>query len=119
MIVGLGVDVVDIARFARTVDRTPSVVDRLFTQTERRCGEGRIASLAAGFAAKEAVAKALGAPRGLRWHDVEVTRTSTGAPQLTVSGTVAAAAAERGVNDWQLSLAHDSGVAMAVVVAQR
>ena len=75
-------------------------------------------SLAARFAAKEAVAKALGAPAGLRWHDCEVVTDPDGRPWLTVSGTVAAAAAERGIARWHLSLSHDGGIASAMVVAE-
>ena len=75
-------------------------------------------SLAARFAAKEAVAKALGAPAGLRWHDCEIVSDPDGRPWLTVSGTVAAVAAERGINRWHLSLSHDGGIASAMVVAE-
>ena len=66
MIVGLGIDVVDVARFAETLERTPRLLERVFTIRER---DRPIASHAARFAAKEALAKALGAPHGLLWHD--------------------------------------------------
>ena len=89
---------------------------RLLTADERRArGTAR---LAARFAAKEAVAKALGAPGGLRWHDAEVVTEPDGRPRLTVRGTVAAAAASRGVRTWHLSLSHDGGTAVAMVVAE-
>ena len=74
--------------------------------------------LAARLAAKEAVAKALGAPAGMRWHDCEIVSDPDGRPWLTVSGTVAAVATERGVNRWHLSLSHDGGIASAMVVAE-
>ncbi|KKJ97020.1 MULTISPECIES: holo-ACP synthase [unclassified Micromonospora] len=122
MIVAVGIDVVLVDRFARSLARTPLLADRLFTETERytRTGHPRSAeSMAARFAAKEAVAKALGAPAGLNWHDCEVVADPAGRPWLTVAGTVAAAAAERGINHWHLSLSHDGGIASAMVVAER
>ncbi|MBO2452233.1 holo-ACP synthase [Actinomadura barringtoniae] len=115
MIVGVGIDVVDIARFERALERTPGLRDRLFTEVER----GMLPrSLAARFAAKEALAKALGAPRGLLWTDAEVQRGERGRPVLKVTGTVAAAAEERGVDRWHVSLSHDGGIATAVVIAE-
>jgi holo-[acyl-carrier protein] synthase len=75
-------------------------------------------SLAARFAAKEALAKALGAPRGLLWTDAEVITTASGRPHLRVAGTVAAAAGGLGVSAWHLSLSHDAGIASAVVIAE-
>ncbi|MBC7307930.1 MAG: holo-ACP synthase, partial [Dietzia sp.] len=89
MIVGVGVDVVDVARFAAQLERTPGLAERLFTAAERDLPP---ASLAARFAAKEAVAKALGAPVGLAWHDCTVHRADDGRPHLEVTGTVAARA---------------------------
>lgn len=121
MIVGIGVDVVLVERFARAVARTPLLADRLFTEAERVTASGNARSaesLAARFAAKEAVAKALGAPPGLHWHDCEIVSDPDGRPWLTVSGTVAAAAAERGVARWHLSLSHDGGIASAMVIAE-
>ncbi|AGL14498.1 holo-ACP synthase [Actinoplanes sp. N902-109] len=121
MIVSVGIDVVLVARFAAALERTPLLADRLFTEAERvtRTGGARSAeSLAARFAAKEAVAKALGAPGGMRWHDCEIVSDPDGRPWLTVGGTVAAIAAERGVNRWHLSLSHDGGIASAMVVAE-
>ena len=121
MIVGIGVDVVLVERFARAVARTPLLAERLFTEAERLTPSGNARSaesLAARFAAKEAVAKALGAPSGLHWHDCEIVSDPDGRPWLTVSGTVAAAAAERGVARWHLSLSHDGGIASAMVIAE-
>ena len=100
MIIGVGIDVVPVERFAETLARTPGLRDRLFTAAEQltpsgnpRTGE----SLAARFAAKEALAKALGAPGGLHWHDAEVTVGDAGRPRLEVRGTVAGRAAQLGV----------------------
>ncbi len=121
MIVGVGIDVVPVVRFEAALRRTPGLAARLFTAAEQRTavGEPRSAeSLAARFAAKEAVAKALGAPVGMCWHDCEIVSDPDGRPWLTVSGTVAAVAAERGVNRWHLSLSHDGGIASAMVVAE-
>ena len=121
MIVSVGIDVVLVERFGRALERTPLLADRLFTDSERLTSSGNPRSpesLAARFAAKEAVAKALGAPVGMRWHDCEVVTDPDGRPWLTVSGTVAAVAAERGVSRWHLSLSHDGGIASAMVVAE-
>jgi len=122
VIVAVGIDVVLVERFARALGRTPLLGDRLFTEAERTTPSGNPRSpesLAARFAAKEAVAKALGAPSGLHWHDCEIVADPDGRPWLTVAGTVAAAAAEREINRWHLSLSHDGGIASAMVVAER
>jgi holo-[acyl-carrier protein] synthase len=116
VIVGIGIDVVDIERFGATLARTPGLRTRIFTETER---ERPLASLAARFAAKEALAKALGAPLGLAWHDAEVSTDDSGRPCLAVRGTVADAASRLGVRSWHVSLSHDAGIASAVVVAER
>lgn len=115
MIVGVGVDVVEVARFAAALERTPTLRDRLFTIGEQAMP--RIESLAARFAAKEAVAKALGAP-GLPWVDAEVTTDLSGRPSITLHGKAAEAAAALGVASWHLSLSHDAGIATAFVVAE-
>jgi holo-[acyl-carrier protein] synthase len=115
VIVGIGVDVVDIARFEVSLARTPRMAERLFTAGERSLP---VSSLAARFAAKEALAKALGAPAGLIWTDAEVLPGDGGAPRLAVTGSVAAAAAVRGVQRWHLSLSHDAGIASAIVIAE-
>ncbi len=115
MILGVGVDVVDIARFEGILVRRPGLLERLFTPAERGLAP---ASLAARFAAKESVAKALGAPAGLAWHDCEVVSASSGRPSLVLRGTVAAAAQDLGIERWHLSLSHDAGIASALVVAE-
>ena len=115
MIIGIGIDVVDVERFAASLQRQPLLARRLFTDNEQRLPP---ASLAARFAAKEALAKALGAPVGLRWRDAEVDRGEDGRPHLLVSGTVAARAEALGVRHTHLSLSHDAGIASAVVVAE-
>jgi holo-[acyl-carrier protein] synthase len=115
MIVGVGIDVVEIARFEQALIRTEGLAGRLFTDGERTLPPH---SLAARFAAKEALAKALGAPRGLLWTDAEVVTDNDGRPSLLVYGTVAAAAERLGVTGWHLSLSHDAGIASAVVIAE-
>ena len=115
-IVGVGVDLVDVARLERALMRTPSLAGRLFTDAERT--SGRAEQLAARFAAKEATAKALGAPGGLRWRDAEVIVEAGGRPRLRVHGGVAEEAAAQGIRTWHLSLSHDGGMATAVVVAE-
>jgi len=115
VILGVGIDVVDVARFGATLERTPSLRDRLFTESER---ELPLNSLAARFAAKEAVAKALGAPAGMHWHDAEVHRGADGRPRLEVRGTVRANVEALGITSLHLSLSHDAGIASAVVVAE-
>jgi holo-[acyl-carrier protein] synthase len=121
VIIGVGIDVAEIERFGASLERTPHLVERLFLERELLLPSGErrgVASLAARFAAKEAVAKALGAPGGLRWTDAEVYVEPTGQPRLRVRGTVAARAAELGVRAWHVSLSHDAGVASAVVIAE-
>lgn len=115
MIVGVGVDVVALERFAESIERTPSLKDRLFTEDERGA---ELSTLAGTFAAKEALAKSLGAPLGLDWHDAVVRHDELGRPYLQTSGTVADAAARRGVSHWHLSISHDAGVAIAMVIAE-
>ena len=115
MIVGIGVDVCDIERFAAALRRTPELGQRLFTDGE--CSHGD-ASLAARFAAKEALAKALGAPAGLGWHDAEVVSEKSGRPRLVLRGGVASVASSLGVTSAHLSLTHDAGIATAFVVLE-
>ncbi|WP_030298244.1 holo-ACP synthase [Streptomyces katrae] len=121
MIIGVGIDVAEIDRFGEALARTPNMAARLFVDSELTLPSGErrgIASLAARFAAKEALAKALGAPGGMLWTDAEVYVEETGQPRLRVSGTVEARALALGVKSWHISLSHDAGVASAVVIAE-
>lgn len=115
MIIGVGIDVVDIPRFGETLQRTPRLLDRLFTDDERSL---RLPSLAARFAAKEALAKSLGAPVGLSWQDANVVKDEWGRPEFVIRGSVLARAEELGVTTIHVSLSHDAGVASAMVVAE-
>ena len=115
MILGVGIDVVDVDRFRASLERTPNLRTKLFTESER---DLPLNSLAARFAAKEAIAKALGAPHGLEWHDAVVVREDSGRPRFEVAGTVAARLAEIGGTSVHLSLSHDAGIASAVVIVE-
>ncbi|HKX70207.1 MAG TPA: holo-ACP synthase, partial [Acidimicrobiales bacterium] len=95
--------------------RTPRLLERVFTIRER---DRPIASQAARFAAKEALAKALGAPQGLRWPDAEVVTSDDGRPWFEVRGSVAERCTALGVDAVLLSLSHDAGIASAVVVLE-
>lgn len=115
VIVGIGIDVVDVARFGQSLARSPGLRDRLFTADER---DLPLASLAARFAAKEALAKALGAPSGLHWHDCRVVKDDAGQPSFALTGTVAERAERVGAATWHLTLSHDAGIASAMVVGE-
>jgi holo-[acyl-carrier protein] synthase len=120
-IVGVGIDVVPVARFAESLERTPALAARLFTSTELHttAGLARSAeSLAARFAAKEALAKAIGGGGGMLWTDAVVSVDETGRPSISVSGTVAARASALGVTRWHVSMSHDGGIAAATVIAE-
>jgi holo-[acyl-carrier protein] synthase len=122
VIAGIGVDVVDLARFERSLTRTPALRARLFGDAETRLRDGSprsASSLAARFAAKEALIKALGGSTGVSWHDIVVVSDDQGAPSLSLRGGAAALADSRGVAHLHLSLSHDGGVAVAYVVAEQ
>ncbi|WP_336658855.1 holo-ACP synthase [Leucobacter sp. USHLN153] len=115
MIVGIGVDTVDIARFERILARTPQLLERLFTPGER---DRPLHSLAARFAAKEALIKALGGSGDLRWHDMEITRDRDRAPAFVATGRLGTALAGRGATTAHVSMTHDGGFATAFVVVE-
>ncbi len=116
---GIGVDLVDTRRFAAVLERTPGIAARVFTPLERELSGGRAVSLAARWAAKEAVAKVLVDNRGLEWHDCQVLNGHHGDPRLELTGTVADAARAQGIDYWRISLSHDGHMAVAFVVASR
>ena len=126
MILGVGLDVVEVARIRRLVgadapeETARRYLARCFTEGERRYCDARAdraTAYAARFAAKEAASKALGAPAGIHWTDVEVLRDS-GAPSLRLTGVAEEAARARGITRVHLSLTHDAGIAAAVVVLE-
>ena len=117
-----GVDQIEIDRVRKAVDRHGSrFLKRVYTVAELTTCRGRIESLAARFAAKEAVAKALGTGvwrNGIRWIDIEVLRNhSTGAPHLVLHSAASKQAATMGLTEWSVSISHDRDKAIAFVVA--
>ncbi len=126
MIVGLGLDLVEVARLERLLGgqaspgRARRFLDRCFTAREQAYCEARrdrASRYAARFAAKEAVVKALGAPAGLRWTDIEVSR-GEGAPSVRLGGAAERVARALGVDALHLALTHDGGMAAAAVVLE-
>lgn len=117
-VIGVGVDIVDVSRFESALQRTPALLDRLFGPLER---ERDLAphSLAARFAAKEAVVKSLGGhiPE-FSWRDIQVSGKPQQQPVLTLSGGVERASKNRGITHHHLSLSHDAGMAIAFVVME-
>jgi holo-[acyl-carrier protein] synthase len=119
MVVGVGVDVVDVARFERALTRTPRLRDRLFGDQDTARTGLSAQSLAARFAAKEAALKALGGNIvGFTWHDIQVSGEVGVPPTLVLTGAALERAGEAGVRSWHLSLSHDKGTAIAFVVME-
>jgi holo-[acyl-carrier protein] synthase len=120
-VIGIGVDLVDIDRFRRALERTPSMRTRLFTDVELAYVAPQadpVPSLAARFAAREAVMKSLGVGLGaFGFHEVWVERADSGRPSLAFGGRAAALADEAGVVAWHLSLTHSDVMAAAYVIA--
>jgi holo-[acyl-carrier protein] synthase len=120
-VIGIGNDLVDLDRFRMVLDRTPTIVERVFTEAEQQYARRRhdpTERFGARFAAKEATMKALGVGLGeVVMRDIEVVRADSGAPSLVLHGTAATMAAERGVHRWMITLSHTDHVAQAVVVA--
>jgi len=119
--IGIGTDVVDVDRFRAVLQRSPRLVDRMFSEDEQAYARRRrdpAERFAARFAAKEAVMKAMGVGLGsFSLRDVEVVRAASGQPALVLRGKAAMLAAEQGVREWRLSLSHTEHVAQAVAVA--
>ena len=113
MIEGVGIDVVDIERFVQSLTRTPELAQRLFTELERSLSPS---SQAARFAAKEALAKALNAGKGLPWHDAEIVNLESGKPVFLFRGEIAVLVDGANVH---LSISHDAGIASAIVIVER
>jgi holo-[acyl-carrier protein] synthase len=125
VILGLGMDVVEVGRIARLLDGPPERAERflarVFTRAEREACDprrDRASGYAARFAAKEAGYKALAVAPGARWQDFEVTRLAGSAPALALGGAAGAAAEVRGVSRVHLTLTHDGGIAAATVVLE-
>ena len=119
--IGIGIDLVDIERFRRSLERTPTMRTRLFTDVELAYVAPQVdpvPSLAARFAAREAVMKALGVGLGaFGFHDVWVERAPSGQPSLAFAGRAAELSAMGGVVTWHLSFTHTDLTAAAYVIA--
>lgn len=113
MIEGIGIDVVNISRFQESLDRTPALREKLFTEREAKLG---IQSLAARFAAKEALAKALNAKYVFAWQDCEVVNEESGRPAFLFYGNLVDRIDGANVH---LTLSHDAGIASAMVIVER
>jgi holo-[acyl-carrier protein] synthase len=120
-VVGIGTDLVEVARFRLALDRRAGLAERLFSDAERAYAarfRDPAKSLAARFGAKEAIMKAMGV--GL-WkfalRDVEVVRLPSGEPTVALYEKAAQLASDRGVREWRLTLTHTDSMAMAVALA--
>ena len=122
-VAGVGIDAVEIDRFARVLTRRAGMAGRLFTEGElayARAASDPAPRLSTRFAAKEAAMKALGVGLGaFPFHDVEVVREGLDAPRLVLHGAALALAARSGVTRWHLSLTHTGQLALALVVGER
>lgn len=115
MIIGVGIDLVDVARFESKLNQTQGLTERIFTSEEIG---SKTESLAGYWAAKEALIKALGNPIGLSFQDVQIVKDDLGKPRLEISGETDIRASEMGIANWHLSISHDAGMAVAVVIAE-
>ncbi len=115
MIFGIGVDLVDIQRFEKALEQTPKLRDRLFTESER---ELPLQSLAARFAAKEALVKAVGRAKGLSFQGVSVAKDQEGKPYFEFTGESEQTIKSHGISQFHLSLSHDGNLAVAYVIAE-
>jgi len=124
MIIGTGVDVVEISRFRKTIERLKDrFILRIFTDAEQRfCNEHRdpVPHFAARFAAKEALFKALGTgwAKGVTWLDAEVLRERQDAPVMQLHGEAGRLSAEKGARKIHISLSHTDQWAVAVVILE-
>jgi holo-[acyl-carrier protein] synthase len=124
VIYGIGVDIEEISHLRQAAERTPALLERVFTPDEldyclKMPKEGAFASLTARFAAKEAFCKALGSTAGsFSWQEVEVIKLDNGQPQLHLSGQAEVYTKEEGIINIQLSLSHSKTMAAAFVVLE-
>ena len=116
-----GVDVIEIARVRRALDRHGQrFLRRVFTAEEAAFCRGRVHELAARFAAKEATMKALGTgARGVGWREIEVLPDRRGKPLVYLYGRAERRAAAIGLRSIDVTLTHDGGLAIAIIVALR
>ncbi len=116
MILGVGVDTVQLSRFEAKLNETPRLKDRLFLDIETV--DASVQTLAGRFAAKEAVIKALAGDSGLEWHGIEIGKESSGKPVVWLHGSTAKIALQAGIRKFHLSISHDGDNAVAFVVAE-
>jgi holo-[acyl-carrier protein] synthase len=119
-IVGLGVDICEIARMERAIARHPTLRERVFTLEERAYCDSKARpaeSYAGRFAAREAVIKALGGYRGKRWHDISVSRAATGAPAIALGGNAKRRADALGIDRVLVTFTHERTNAVAFAIA--
>lgn len=115
MVYSIGVDLVDVTRFEEHVAKTPRLLERIFLTSEI---DAPMKTIAGRFAAKEALIKALGGSVGLAWHEIEVTKDSAGKPEIKTFGQTAQTLGSAGITKLHLSISHDGGMAVAMVVAE-
>ena len=112
MIVGIGIDLVDVPRFETKLS---TIGERVFTTAEL---QARPESLAGYWAAKEAVIKAIGNPEGFNFQEVEVVKDEHGKPHIQVAGKTKELTEAMGISKWHLSISHDGQMAIAMVIAE-
>lgn len=114
----IGVDIVEVQRISQAAARWQErFLYRIYTEAELQDSGKRWTSLAARFAAKEAVVKALGTGKGIGWHDIEVRRHDNDAPYICLHGNARRLAGQRGIRNFALSLSHSEKYAIAVTIA--
>ncbi|MEY2825702.1 MAG: hypothetical protein RLZZ122_66 [Actinomycetota bacterium] len=115
MIAGIGVDLCSVERLQESIQRTPQLIERLFHESERSL---KPESLAARFALKEALAKAIGNPKVLTWNEISLSKDVHGKPSIQLHGTTKANFEKLGLTATHLSISHDAGVAIAMIVLE-
>jgi len=119
MIKGIGIDIVEIERIRKAVDKNP-LIERFFTEAEAAdfCGRQRHVHVAGKYAAKEAVAKALGTGlSGFKWKDIEILKDDKGKPYVKLKGKAYRTAREKGVDKVHVSISHSRDYAVAQAIA--
>lgn len=116
MIIGIGVDTVQLSRFEAKLAETPRLKERLFLDAE--LSDASPQTLAGRFAAKEAVIKALAGESGIEWHGIEVGKEASGKPMIRLHGATAKIALQAGIGKFHVSISHDGDNAVAFVVAE-